>query len=100
MKKGPIKGTSKASGKKAGNLGRREFLKAGRKILPALAVLGFGLAAPLPARADCNTECSTGCGGVCLSGCSSECASGCGGVCLSGCSNSCVGTCKGTSVSP
>jgi CXXX repeat radical SAM target protein len=89
------KGTEQSSEK----MGRRSFLKAGGKIIPALAVLGLALAAPLPARADCGNTCEggcgSGCGGYCSGGCKDTCQ-GCKGGC-EGCTGTCGGTCKGTS---
>jgi CXXX repeat radical SAM target protein len=71
------------------NLGRRHFLKTGKIVIPALAVLGLALTLPTAARADCDGTCSGSCTGSCEEGC----AVGCKGDC----SGTCTGTCDGNS---
>ena len=69
-------------------LDRRELLKRGGKVLPALAVLGLALAVPTPARADCTSMCEGECKGSCTDVCTAQCG---GGVCANGCVNTCRG---------
>ncbi len=66
--------------KKIESSGRRNFLKRGA--LPALAVLGLALTAPLAAHAD---DCHDNCSGSCYKGCTGSCMEGCTGSCMQGC---------------
>ncbi len=76
-------------------MNRRDFLKAGGKVLPVLAGLGLaGAVAARPAQASC--ACGGGCGGTCSSGCGGTCSSGCGGTCSSGCGGTCSSGCGTT----
>jgi CXXX repeat radical SAM target protein len=83
---------------------RRRFLKAGGKVVPALAVLGLALAAPQPARADdCSNTCAnscavgcTSCTGTCTGGCEGNCENTCKDSCGDACGGTCAGDCKGT----
>ena len=74
-------------------MARRNFLKAGGKIIPALAVLGLAMAAPTAVRADCNDNCSASC----YQGCTGSCMEGCTGSCKEGCTGSCMEGCEGGS---
>lgn len=77
-------------GKSAGNATattRRHVLVSGGKVLPALAIVGFTLAAAFPAHAedkDCGA-CSSSCSGSCYKGCEGSCDKGCTGSCMTGC---------------
>jgi CXXX repeat radical SAM target protein len=91
MKKNPEAGKQRGTKQPFEKMGRRGFLRAGGKVIPALALLGIALTAPLPARADCNGTCS-GCQGTC-EGCQGTCE-GCQGTC-EGCQGTCTG-CQGS----
>jgi CXXX repeat radical SAM target protein len=81
----------------ANEMNRRGVLAAGGKVLPVLAVLGFGLTAS--ARADDNSGCAGNCGGVCKEdcsgGCKDNCGTACGSDCSGGCKDGCYGGCRG-----
>ena len=91
----------KSDGTQAPKMGRRNFLKSSGKILPALAVMGLAMTAPLTARADCNSSCEgscySGCTGSCMQGCTGSCQEGCTGNCQEGCAGSCMEGCTGGS---
>jgi hypothetical protein len=75
----------------AKKMDRRGFLKSG--VLPTLAVVGIGLVAATPARADCF-------GGTCQASCADNCTESCKGDCMGDCKGSCGGcdsTCTGSS---
>ena len=74
-------------------MGRRDFLKGSGKILPALAIIGLAIVAPLSAQADCNNSCE----GSCYDGCKGSCMDGCTGSCKEGCTGSCMEGCTGGS---
>ena len=59
----------------AKSMGRRGFLRAGSKLIPAIAVMGLALTVPLTARADCNSMCEGGCQGTCTGACTAQCGS-------------------------
>lgn len=59
---------------------RRKLLRS--SALPALAILGLALTAPLSARAD---DCHDNCSGSCYKGCTGSCMEGCEGSCMKGC---------------
>jgi CXXX repeat radical SAM target protein len=71
----------------SGETTRRQILASGSKVLPALAIIGFTMAASLPAQAedkDCGA-CSSSCSGSCYQGCEGSCDKGCTGSCMTGC---------------
>jgi CXXX repeat radical SAM target protein len=76
---------------------RRGFLKAGSKVIPALAVLGFALTVPLPARASCGDTCFSSCEGDCKGSCRILCLNSCVAHCMNDCGGTCRGTCSSIS---
>jgi len=78
------------------NMNRRSLMKAGAKVLPALAALGLAaVALPAPAHADCF-------GGTCRASCADNCVESCKGDCMGDCKSSCGGCdsgCTGSSKS-
>lgn len=73
---------------------RRRFVQSGVKILPALAVLGLGMIASSPARAN---DCMAGCVGDCTGTCGKKCADSCTSTCEGNCQSTCLGGCSGSS---
>jgi CXXX repeat radical SAM target protein len=74
----------------ASKMDRRGFLKSGAKVIPTLAILGFGLAAvSTPARADCFGSCKASCADNCVESCKGDCMGDCKGTC-GGCDNTCT----------
>jgi CXXX repeat radical SAM target protein len=93
-------GKPKGTGEPAAKMDRRGFLKAGGKVIPALAALGLTLTAPQLARADdcsntCATSCAVGCTGNCAHTCEGDCESTCKNSCGDACGGTCEGDCKG-----
>lgn len=75
-------------------LQRRRFIRAGAKVIPALAVLGLAMVASTPARAD---TCMYGCVGDCTGTCGKKCADSCTATCENNCKGTCEGGCAGSS---
>lgn len=81
------------------NLDRRNFLKRGAKVLPALAAFGVAMTASgcgLVCQGDCTATCVEQCAGGCGAGCSHGCGGGCSYGCSGTCSGSCSGDCRGS----
>lgn len=76
----------------AKTVNRRGFLKSGA-VLPTLAVLGVGLAAVTPARADCFGSCHAECADSCVETCKGDCMGDCKSSC-GGCDTTCTGSSK------
>jgi len=69
---------------------RRSIIKVA---LPALAVLGLGVSAATPARADCFGSCHASCADDCVESCKGDCMGDCKSAC-GGCDTTCTGTSK------
>ncbi len=73
-------------------MGRRSVIKAGAKVIPALAMMGLALTAnPQQVQAGCV-------GGTCKAVCSETCNNNCTGDCMGSCRGGCGG-CDGTCTS-
>jgi len=72
-------------------INRRSIIKSAA--LPALAVLGLGMALSTPARADCFGSCHADCADNCVESCKGDCMGDCKSSC-GGCDTTCTGSSK------
>ena len=95
----------------AAGISRREFLESVMKrVLPSLALVGFGLnlagcggggsddcggTCTTTCTGSCYKTCTNDCQGTCTGGCTGTCTAVCGGQCTGGCEGACTG-CEGT----
>ena len=78
-------------------MNRRALIKAGAKVLPALATLGIATVAvsgPTLAAWDCFGNCKAACADYCVESCKGDCMGDCKGSC-----GDCGGTCSGANAS-
>lgn len=67
-----------SGGRKAERMGRRAVIKAGAKVIPALAVMGLAVTTSAPARADCfPASCRAECADSCNNNCRGDCMGSC-----------------------
>lgn len=80
--------------KSKADLNRRSLIKAGVKVLPALAAVGLATTVVAePARAGCFGSCHAECADNCVESCKGDCMGTCKGSC-GGCDATCTGTSK------